>query len=125
MRPDRASAADVLLRAGALGVGEERYRPDKAYLLGSQGPAAGFEQLWGLQVRKGTEDTCEKILMKWTHNWHDVAEAVGVAWNGEPYDSADFENALCVFQEPPRLVSPDPSRHATHPSSRRHGYTTC
>jgi hypothetical protein len=28
-----------------------------------------------------------------------VASRAGVDWRGPPYDSADFENALCIFQE--------------------------
>ncbi len=39
----RRTCFDVLLRAGALAVSGETYRPDKAYLRGSQGPSAGFE----------------------------------------------------------------------------------
>lgn len=104
----RTTCFDALLRAGALGVGGHTYRPDKAYLANSTGPAAGFEQIWGVHVTGSTADVCEAVLRRWTHTWDDVAAAVGVEWVGPPYDSADFENALCVFQERPHPGLPEP-----------------
>ena len=69
----RTTCFDVLLRAGALGVSGERYRPEKAYLLGSQGPAAGFHRLWGVRVTAENADLCEAVLRRWTDDWDDVA----------------------------------------------------
>jgi len=105
----RTTCFDALLRAGTLGVTAERYRPERAYLRGSQGPAAGFEDIWGLPVTNSTADECEQILLKWTDNWYEVAATLGVVWDGPPYDSGDFENALCIFQEPPNPRRPDPN----------------
>jgi hypothetical protein len=102
----RTTCFDALLRAGALGVAGSRYRPEKAYLAGSTGPAAGFERLWGIRVTAETADLCERILHRWTETWTDSAQVVGEPWTGEAYDSADFENALCIFQEPPRAGRP-------------------
>jgi len=98
----RTTCFDVLLRAGALAVSGETYRPEKAYLLGSQGPAAGFHRLWGLRVTAANADLCEAVLRRWTDRWDEVASIAESEWEGPPYDSADFENALCVFQEPAR-----------------------
>lgn len=109
----RTTCFDVLLRAGALGVSGGAYRPEKAYLLGSQGPAAGFERLWGVRVTASNAELCEAVLRRWTDCWDEVASTAGAGWNAEPYDSADFENALCVFQEPPRRSLPKPAACAS------------
>jgi hypothetical protein len=95
----RTTCFDALLRAGSLGVSGHKYRPDKSYLLGSTGPAAGFFYLWGERVTKSNADDCEDLLRHWTARWDEIADLAGVPWIGEPYDSGDFENALCVFQE--------------------------
>jgi hypothetical protein len=108
----RTTCFDVLLRAGAIGVSGETYRPDKAYLRGSQGPAAGFERLWGLYVTASNADLCEELLRRWSQRWDEVASTLGVRWEGQAYDSADFENALCVFQERPGRGMPDPGTFA-------------
>lgn len=105
----RTTCFDALLRSGALGVTGESYRPEKAYLLGSQGPAAGFARIWGVRVTGANADMCEAVLRRWTETWTDISHAVAAPWDGPPYDSADFENALCVFQEPPRAWLPDPT----------------
>lgn len=104
----RTTCFDVLMRAGALAVSGQTYRPVKAYLRGSQGPSAGFERLWGVRVTASNADLCEELLRRWTQRWDEVAAAVSLGWEGQPYDSADFENALCVFQEPHRAGLPDP-----------------
>jgi hypothetical protein len=95
----RTTCFDALLRAGSLGVSGRSYRPDKSYLLGSTGPAAGFFYLWGARVTKANADECEELLRRWTAAWHEVADLADVPWIGRPHDSGDFENALCIFQE--------------------------
>jgi hypothetical protein len=90
---------DAVLRAGALGVAGRLYRPEKAYLLGSTGPSAGFAHVWGAVVTKRNAEDCEALLRRWISDWHEIAARAGVSWAGAPYDSGDLENALCVFQE--------------------------
>ncbi len=69
------------------------------YLAGSTGPRKGFFLIWGVEVTRSNADQCEATLRGWTDRWHDIADQVGVTWNGEPYGPGDFENALCIFQE--------------------------
>lgn len=95
----RTTCFDLVLRTGALGIGEARYAPDRAYLDDSTGPKTGFERVWGIAVTRHNADWCERVLAQWTDNWSDVAEEVGVEWPGAPYVPGDFENALCVFQK--------------------------
>jgi hypothetical protein len=95
----RTTNFDALARGGVLRVDGVGYRPEQAYLYGSQGPASGFERIWGIRVTRRTAPTCEQLLTHWTSEWDAVAARVGVEWRGPPYDSADLENALCVFQE--------------------------
>lgn len=95
----RTTNFDALVRGGLLKVDGVGYRPTRAYLADSQGPAAGFERIWGIPVTRENSDACEELLVRWTQEWETVASRVGVAWRGKPYDSADFENALCIFQE--------------------------
>ena len=121
----RTTHFDLLLRAGALAVGGERYSPDKAYLAGSQGPAAGFERVFGVKVTGGLSVVGEAILRRWSTRWIDVARHVGADWDGEPYDSGDFENALCIFQELPHASLPNPGAFAAHPESRRRRKAGC
>lgn len=121
----RTTCFDALLRAGALEVATKPYRPDKAYLAGSKGPASGFEQVWGFAVTRSTADECEQVLQKWTSEWGEIAEIAEVDWPGEPYDSADFENALCVFQEPPALHRPDASGFAEASGPHRRVRARC
>jgi hypothetical protein len=103
----RTTCFDLLLRAGALGIGGS-FAPDRAYLDGSTGPKVGFERVWGIPVRAGNAAWCEVLLGAWMEHWDRVAEEVGVDWvaeevgvdwPGAPYDRGDLENALCVFQE--------------------------
>lgn len=98
----RTTCFDLVLRAGALGVGGSRFAPDRAYLEGSTGPSAGFERVWGIAVTKRNAEWCEALLVCWTENWQLVVEEVGVSWYGDPYTPGDFENALCIFQEEAR-----------------------
>lgn len=121
----RTTHFDALLRAGALGVGAEFYSPDKAYLRGSQGPAVGFKKVFGLDVDASNADLAEEILATWTERWDDVARQVGAEWDGHPYDSGDFENALCIFQEPPHAGLPDPGAFSPLPLPRRRGKRSC
>jgi hypothetical protein len=94
----RTTCFDLILRAGALGVGGRRYAPDFAYLQGSTGPSAGFKLVWGRAVNADTAPWCEGVLQAWSAHWNDVAHTVGIEWTGVPYRPADFENALCVYQ---------------------------
>lgn len=121
----RTTHFDALLRAGALKVGAESYSPGKVYLRGSQGPAAGFEKIFGVQVDASNADVAEEIIATWTHRWEDVARRVRAEWDGPPYDSGDFENALCIFQEPPHATLPDPRAFSPRPIPRRRGKGSC
>lgn len=121
----RTTHFDLLLRAGALAVGGERYGPDKAYLAGSQGPAAGFETIFGVKLTDGLSDVGEAILRVWTSRWTDVASNVGADWDEEPYDSGDLENALCIFQGPPHTGLPSPGVFAAHLGLRLRGKAGC
>jgi hypothetical protein len=97
----RTTCFDLLVRTGQLGIGSGRsYEPDRAYLADSTGPRNGFRLVWGIAVTRSNAEGCEALLHGWTKRWHRIAEQVGVAWTGEPYGPGDFENALCVFQEP-------------------------
>jgi hypothetical protein len=102
----RTTCFDALLRAGVLGTSGHVYRPERAYLLGSTGPGAGFAYIWGERVTADNADACEAILTRWTRDWGEVARIAGADWAGPPYDSGDFENALCVFQESRKGLSP-------------------
>jgi hypothetical protein len=95
----RTTCFDLLLRAGALGVGGRKYAPQIAYLNGSTGPKSGFKKIWGLEITTENADWGEALLWAWTEHWGDVADRVGVDWKHEPYTSGDFENALCIWQE--------------------------
>lgn len=121
----RTTYFDALLRAGALGVGAGSYSPDKAYLRGSQGPAAGFERVFGVTVDASNADLAEEVLTVWTERWEDVAGRVGAEWDGPPYDSGDFENALCIFQEPPHAGLPDPGAFSPRTVPRHRTKGSC
>lgn len=101
MRADywgRTSCFDLLLRAGALGIGGHHYGPDRAYL--DTGPARGFFEVTGVAVTSINSEWCEGLLHWWSANWTEVAALVGAVWEaGAPYDAGDFENALCTYQE--------------------------
>lgn len=95
----RTTRYDLVLRAGALGLGDHFYEPDRAYLGESTGPRKGFAAIFGVPATPGNAGACEAVLREWTAGWHDVAKEAGVRWTGEPFVAGDFENALCVFQE--------------------------
>lgn len=96
----RTTCFDLLVRAGQLSLGSGHpYSPDRAYLADSTGPRKGFEMLWGIRVTRANAAKCEELLRDWTARWQQVAQRVGVAWAGAPYEPGDFENALCIFQE--------------------------
>ncbi len=99
----RTTCFDLLARTGQLGIGIENgrtYEPDRVYLADSTGPQNGFRLIWGIEVTRSNADGCEALLRGWSERWHRIAEQVGVRWDGDPYGPGDFENALCIFQEP-------------------------
>ena len=108
----RTTYFDTLARAGILKVGRSAYRPRKAYLADSTGPKKGFGKVWGVEPGGRNADACEQLLRRWTRDWLLVAREVDVGWIGRPYDSADFENALCVFQERPTKARPNSAAFA-------------
>jgi hypothetical protein len=96
----RTTTFDLFLRAGALGIGGETYRPTSAYLAESTGPRSGFEEVWGRPITRQNADWGEALLRAWTEHWFEVAERVGVDWDvGAAYDPGTFENSLCTFRE--------------------------
>lgn len=95
----RTTCYDLLVRTGTLGIGGSRYQPDRAYLAGSTGPMKGFNKIWGIQVSKTNAQYCEEILRAWSRRWSETCYHLKVEWDGKPYTSGDFENALCIYQE--------------------------
>jgi len=95
----RTTCFDLLLRAGTLAVGGQRYLPGLAYLAGSTGPAKGFAAIFGVPVNDGNASWAEDVLRVWTNEWHKVASRVGVGWDGEPLYPRDHENFFCIYQE--------------------------
>lgn len=97
----RTTIFDVLLRAGALGIGGRQVLPTSAYLAGSTGPARGFHKVFGgAGASSERAEWAEAMLRAWTENWDEVSDRVGASWEGDPYTPGDFENALCIWQEP-------------------------
>jgi hypothetical protein len=96
----RTTSFDLLLRAGALGIGGKSYKPEFAYLGGSTGPKAGFARVWGFRPNdQAAVDWAERLLRAWAEEWQSVVESVGVAWDRPPLEPCDQENFLCVYQE--------------------------
>lgn len=95
----RTTCFDLLIRAGNLAVGGQLYEPEFAYLAGSTGPKKGFEKVWGIQVSNANVAQCEALLRGWTERWASIAKQARVQWSGAAYTPADFENALCIFQD--------------------------
>ena len=95
----RTTSYDLILRAGAIGVGGHHYAPEFAYLEGSTGPSRGFERVWGVGVQERGGPWCEALLAAWISQWSAVAQTAGVHWPGKAYDAGDLENALCIYQE--------------------------
>ena len=97
----RTTCFDLFVRAGAIGIGGQKYEPKIAYLADSTGPKAGFRAVWGRDVTRATAAWCEGLLQAWHRNWRDVIDRVGARWSGTPYASGDLENALCIYRETP------------------------
>ena len=97
----RTTCYDLLLRSGALGsAGGVRYEPECAYLCGSTGPSRGFRAVWGIAVDDTSGNDCEALLRWWSVHWDVVGDRAGaVAYPRPAYRPADFENALCIYQE--------------------------
>ena len=95
----RTTCFDLLVRAGALGIGGQHYQPEIAYLAESTGPKAGFCAVWGRDVTTATARWCEGLLQAWHRHWTEVVDRVGARWSGRPYGPGDLENALCIYQE--------------------------
>ena len=90
---------DLLVRAGALGVGGARYLPEFAYLAGSTGPRRGYELVFGEVLSDERAPWAEAVLQVWPQHWREVADRVGIRWEGEPLYPRDQENFLCIYQE--------------------------
>ncbi len=96
----RTTSFDLLLRAGALGIGGARYTPEYAYLGGSTGPKAGFARVWGVTLKDDAAVArAESLLRAWAEEWDRVADRVGVEWDEPPLTPCDQENFLCIYQE--------------------------
>ncbi|HZD70880.1 MAG TPA: hypothetical protein VFA45_18890 [Actinomycetes bacterium] len=95
----RTTCFDLLVRTGALGIGGTRYFPDLAYLAGSTGPQKGFAAVFGVPLTGKTAPWAEAVLQAWAEHWHEVADRIGVAWEGAPLYPRDQENFLCIYQE--------------------------
>jgi hypothetical protein len=96
----RTTSYDLLLRAGALGVGNQHYKPEYAYFGGSTGPKSGFAHVFGETLNTDERVAwAESLLWQWTEDWSAVAELVGIEWPGGPLAPCDQENFLCIFQE--------------------------
>jgi hypothetical protein len=89
---------DLLLRAGALGVGGSHYLPELAYLLDSTGPRRGFEAVFGGPLSDDRAPWGEAVLQTWARHWGEVADRVGVDWEGDLLYPCDQENFLCIYQ---------------------------
>jgi hypothetical protein len=61
----RTTIFDLLLRAGALGIGGKHYRPELAYLDGSKGPKEGFRLIFGTAVGRENAVWAEAVLRAW------------------------------------------------------------
>ena len=88
-----------ILRGGAPGLSGRDYRPTTAFLEGATGPRKGFEKIFGANLDMTGAAWGEAVLRSWSAHWSEVAAQADVAWNGAAYDSGDFENALCIYQE--------------------------
>lgn len=95
----RTTCFDLFLRAGALGIGGLHYEPEYAYLAGSTGPRSGFRKVWGRDINANNAAWGEAVLRAWTEEWPAVVDRAGADWDGDAYTPADFENALCIWQE--------------------------
>jgi hypothetical protein len=95
----RTTSYDLLLRAGTLGVGDYKYKPDYAYLGGSTGPKSGFARVFGETLTTDERVAwAESLLWQWTQEWQAVTDLVGVEWNASPLEPCDQENLLCTIR---------------------------
>jgi hypothetical protein len=113
----RTTCYDLLLRSGYIGAaGGALYEPEYAYLGDSTGPSRGFTAIWGIAIDASNAASCEELLGWWSTHWDAVAEHTGAAVRPLPaYGPADFENALCLYQDELRARS----RHSLAPCERR------
>ncbi len=97
----RTTCFDLLLRAGALGIGGKPRWLTRARVPcgGSTGPRKGFAAVFGVDTDQRHAAWAEAVLRAWADHWQAVAERVGVEWDGEPLYPRDQENFLCVYQE--------------------------
>jgi hypothetical protein len=96
----RTTSFDLLLRAGALGVGGQNYKPEYAYFGGSTGPKSGFTRVFDETLNTDERVAwAESLLSRWTEQWPAVAALVGVEWDAAPLEPCDQENFLCIYQE--------------------------
>ncbi len=96
----RTTSYDLLLRAGTLGVGGVRYKPEYAYLGGSTGPKSGFARVFGETLNTDERVAwAESLLWQWTQEWPAVAELIDVDWSAASLEPCDQENFLCIYQE--------------------------
>lgn len=97
----RTTCYDLLLRSGALGTADGAlYEPEYAYLGESTGPSRGFTAIWAMPVDDTNALSCEELLDWWSRQWDAVAEDVGAtSYPRAAYGPADFENALCLYQD--------------------------
>jgi hypothetical protein len=96
----RTTSFDLFLRAGAIGIGGGRYKPEYAYLGGSTGPKSGFARVFGETLATDAQVArAESLLWHWTETWDAVAAKVGVQWDKPPLEPCDQENFLCIYQE--------------------------
>ena len=108
----RTTSFDLLLRAGALGIGGQQYKPDYAYFGGSTGPKSGFARVFGEALDTDERVAwAESLLRHWTRSGRACASAsapIGTARPLRPATrrtfSASTRNAgrscgICSWQE--------------------------
>jgi hypothetical protein len=96
----RTTSFDLFLRAGEIGIGGRRYKPEYAYLGGSTGPKSGFARVFGESLTTDSRVAwAESLLWHWEEEWDAVAAKVGVQWDKPPLEPCDQENFLCIYQE--------------------------
>ena len=103
----RTTCYDMLLRSGALGTAEgAMYEPEYAYLDDSTGPSRGFTAIWGTPIDATNALWCEELLSWWSTHWEAISKRVDATSCPQPaYRPADFENALCLYQDELRAES--------------------
>jgi len=71
----RRGCFDLLLRAGALAIGGQRYGPDRAYI--DTASARGFLEVTGVPLTASTAEWCEAFILWWSDHWDEVAALAG------------------------------------------------